>query len=243
MLPICFTAGSLGEGLPRRDLWISPHHAMYLDGVLVEAKDLVNGVSIVQAEEVDRVDYFHIELDGHDVILAEGAWSETFVDDDSRGMFQNAQEFATLYPDDVLRPARYCAPRLDDGFEVEAIRQRLARLAGMPSGASRTGPLRGFVDDASAGCIAGWAQHEEHPEAPVLLDIYVRGQLMGQALANGYREDLREAGLGSGRHGFSFVPRPGCRFTPQDVIVRRALDGAVLPMTAEARSAKLSAAA
>ena len=40
-----------------RDLWISPHHAMYLDGVLIEAKDLVNGVSIVQAESVDSVEY------------------------------------------------------------------------------------------------------------------------------------------------------------------------------------------
>ena len=37
-----------------RDLWISPHHAMYLamsGRVLIEAKDLVNGVSIVQARE------------------------------------------------------------------------------------------------------------------------------------------------------------------------------------------------
>jgi hypothetical protein len=243
MLPICFKAGSLGEGLPRRDLWISPHHAMYLDGVLIEAKDLVNGVSVVQAEEVDRVDYFHIELDSHDVILAEGAWSETFVDDDSRGMFHNAHEFSALYPDESSRPARYCAPRLEEGFEVDAVRQRLAQLAGAPRDASRMGALRGFVDRVDAGCISGWAQNEEHPEAPVCLDIYVRGQLVGHALANCYREDLREAGVGSGRHGFSFVPKPGCRFAPEDVLVKRSLDGAGLPITAEARSAALSAAA
>ena len=42
ILPICFKAGSLADGAPRRDLWISPHHAMFLDGVLIEAKDLVN---------------------------------------------------------------------------------------------------------------------------------------------------------------------------------------------------------
>ena len=62
-----------------------------VDGVvLIEAKDLVNGFSIVQAERVDKVEYFHIELDSHDVIVAEGALSETFIDDDSRGMFHNA---------------------------------------------------------------------------------------------------------------------------------------------------------
>ena len=93
----------------KRDLWISPHHAMFplLDpDVLIEAKDLVNGVSIVQAERVDKVDYVHIELDTHDAIIAEGALSETFIDDDSRGMFHNAQEYDTLYAGEVpARPA------------------------------------------------------------------------------------------------------------------------------------------
>jgi len=56
ILPICIKAGALDENVPRRDLWISPHHAMYLDGVLVEAKDLVNDVSIAQAERVERVE-------------------------------------------------------------------------------------------------------------------------------------------------------------------------------------------
>ena len=49
---------------------------VYLQGVLIEAKDLVNGVSILQAEQIDEVEYLHIELDSHDVIVAEGALSE-----------------------------------------------------------------------------------------------------------------------------------------------------------------------
>ena len=49
ILPVCVKAGALEDQVPRRDLWISPHHAMYIDGALIEAKDLVNGVSIVQA--------------------------------------------------------------------------------------------------------------------------------------------------------------------------------------------------
>jgi glycosyltransferase involved in cell wall biosynthesis len=132
VLPIFFKAGALDADCPRRDLWVSPHHAMFLDGALIEAIDLVNGVSIFQAERVDRVDYFHIELDTHDIIVAEGALSESFVDDDSRGMFQNAHAFAALYPDRPMQPARYCAPRIAFGAELEAARQRLAHWASIP---------------------------------------------------------------------------------------------------------------
>jgi len=122
ILPVCFKAGSLGENLPRRDLLISPHHAMYIDGLLIEAKDLVNGVSIVQAATVERVDYFHIELDSHDVIIAEGALSETFIDDESRAMFHNAMDYRALYPNEAPVEPLYCAPRIDEGEALEAIR-------------------------------------------------------------------------------------------------------------------------
>ena len=125
--PIRFRAGSLGEDLPRRDLLVSPEHAMFLDGLLVPARCLVNGSTIVQERALPRVDYFHIELDSHDVLLAEGAPSESFVDDDSRGMFHNASEYAALYPGAPM-PGSFCAPKMDEGYQLEAIRQRLAAV-------------------------------------------------------------------------------------------------------------------
>ena len=131
MLPICFSAGSLGEGLPRRDLFVSPKHAMFLDGVLVPAEHLVNGVTVVQARRVESVAYYHVELDSHDVLLAEGAPSESFVDDDSRGMFHNAFEFYALYPEAARFASCYCAPRVEDGYELERLRRRLAERAGI----------------------------------------------------------------------------------------------------------------
>ena len=71
------------------------------------------------------------------------------------------------------------------------------------------GALRGYVD-LIGHLIAGWAQNVDHPEAPVCLDIYAGGRLIGQTLANRYRADLERAGLGSGRHSFAFTPPPGC---------------------------------
>jgi autotransporter passenger strand-loop-strand repeat protein len=129
VLPIIIRRGALDGTLPYRDLHVSPLHAMYIDGLLIPAAALVNGISIVQASRVDEVAYFHIELPTHDVIYAEGAESESFVDDDSRGMFHNAAEYAALYPGAVRGDARYCAPLMTDGVEVARVWQRLAGLA------------------------------------------------------------------------------------------------------------------
>ena len=240
ILPVCFKAGSLGDGLPRRDLFISPHHAMYLEGVLIEARDLVNGVSIMQAEQVEEVEYFHIELDSHDVIIAEGTPSETFLDDDSRAMFHNAHEYSALYPGTAQGAVCYCAPRRRDGYEVETARRHIDARAGLRGQAETppVDPLRGFVDIIGADGISGWAQNTDHPEAAVCLDVLADGRLIGQVLANRYRDDLQRAGLGSGRHGFEFTPRPGSAFAPATVEVRRSLDGAALGFSTDALGAE-----
>jgi hypothetical protein len=62
------------------------------------------------------------------VLLAEGAPSESFLDDDSRGMFHNVSEFAALYPD-APAPGRFCALRVTEGYKLEVIRQRLSAVA------------------------------------------------------------------------------------------------------------------
>src|SRR5215471_3486946 len=66
VLPIVVRAGALAPDVPVRDLWLSPGHALLLDGVLVPAEHLVNGLTILQAEAVDQVEYFHLEFETHD---------------------------------------------------------------------------------------------------------------------------------------------------------------------------------
>jgi hypothetical protein len=126
VLPIRVGAGALRDGVPVRDLWVSPGHALYIDGVLAQCEHLINGATIVQTEAVDHVEYFHVELDAHDVIFAEGAPAETYVECDNRMMFGNAAEYPHLYPGDDRPSFAYCAPRPKWGSEeLTAIRAAL----------------------------------------------------------------------------------------------------------------------
>jgi hypothetical protein len=116
----------LALGAPARDLWVSPGHALYLDEVLVPARFLVNGLTITQAEAVERVEYFHLEFEGHEIIFAECTPAESYVESDNRQGFHNAHEFTELYPDDDRPSFCECALRVEADMPVlGAIRQRL----------------------------------------------------------------------------------------------------------------------
>ena len=186
------------------------------------------------------------------MIWAEGAPAETFIDDDSRGMFHNGHEYVTLYPAEPVQAPRYCAPRCEEGYEVEAVRRAIALRAGLALDHD-AGALRGYVELVSETCIAGWAQNTNHPEAPVCLDLYAGDRLIGQVLANRHRQDLEQqdleqqdlehAGTDIGRHAFTFSPEHRIDCALDAIVVRRSLDGAVLPPSEHARSIRMSGAA
>ena len=121
--PVCIRAGALGERLPVRDLYVSPGHSVLVDGTLLIARLLVNGVTVTQDWCPPRIDYFHVELASHDCVIAEGAWAETYADAQvSRAAFDNAAEYEALYPEDGPAPDEFtlCAPRPERGAKLEA---------------------------------------------------------------------------------------------------------------------------
>jgi hypothetical protein len=134
--------------VPHSDLYISPWHAIYIDNFLVPVKYLVNGVTIVADAKLEALSltYYHIELDRHDAILAEGLAVESFLRNDPHA-FDNADEYVRLYgsPGEPLTPfAPYVpyngrqelashirsalAPVCDFRKPIDKIRDRIADL-------------------------------------------------------------------------------------------------------------------
>ncbi len=86
--PILVRAGSLGNGLPERDMMVSPNHRMLVANdltqlyfeereVLAAAKHMV-GVDGIQRIDVTQTTYIHFMFERHEVVLSDGAWTESF---------------------------------------------------------------------------------------------------------------------------------------------------------------------
>ncbi len=124
--PVIVRRGALAENVPHRDLYLTHGHSLYLDGVLIPVEHLVNHRSILLDEAARVVEYYHIELEDHDVLFAEGAPAESYYDDENRARFYNTR------PGSAAGAAKATfAPVLRDGDIVESAWARLhARAAG-----------------------------------------------------------------------------------------------------------------
>src|SRR5262249_3359602 len=90
---------------------------------------LVNGATVLQ-QSVQSIRYFHVELDSHDVLLAEGLPCESYLDDGNRSSFSNAREHIALHGRlDPKSWADACAPMVAAGPQLEDVQRRLAARA------------------------------------------------------------------------------------------------------------------
>lgn len=127
--PIRIAAHAFATNSPARDLWLSPEHAICVDDVLIRARSLVNGATLRQMP-LHSVEYWHIELDGHDVVLAEGLAVETYLDLGNRASFANAESVQALHADFTPQSdAATCLPIVETGAALKAARAHLLARA------------------------------------------------------------------------------------------------------------------
>jgi len=89
--PIRVAAHAYGPNRPDRDLYVSPYHRILVGKLLIPAIELVNGTTIAQVR-IDRVTYWHVELDSHGVLLANNLPAESFEEwGDNRSAFIEAR--------------------------------------------------------------------------------------------------------------------------------------------------------
>jgi hypothetical protein len=167
--PVRVRAGAFGSALPVRDLVLSPDHAVMVAGALIPVRHLVNGVSIAR-EARGFVTYWHVELDRHDAIAAEGMACESYLDTGNRASFEG--ETALMLHADFARRVwddKGCMPILTDPADAR-MRDAHRRLHARAGGAAR------------AGGGAGQASPEEARGAPRLAFVHGGGPWEARAL-------------------------------------------------------------
>jgi hypothetical protein len=127
--PIRIHRHAIATNVPSRDLLVSPDHALFIDGGLVAARLLLNGGSIVREAHARAVHYFHVELDAHDILFADGMPAESYLDTGNRSMFENAGLPLMLHPDlsgQQCREVASCAPFVTDEAVLRSLWHRVA---------------------------------------------------------------------------------------------------------------------
>ncbi len=108
-LPVRITRSALGPNVPHTDLYVTAFHSILIDGVLVPAEMLINGTTITRYDacETEELEYFHVKLESHDVIYAEGAPAETLGEVNKSAV--NFADYLRQYGRSTTGEAR-CAP-------------------------------------------------------------------------------------------------------------------------------------
>lgn len=120
--PVRVPAHAFGQGLPVRDLILSPDHALFQRDVLVPVKHLV-GAGGIEPIGLRAVTYWHVELDAHDVVLAEGLPAESYLDTGDRAAFTNAGGNMMLHP-------AWGSERVDVSLMMDAVGYAPLQVAG-----------------------------------------------------------------------------------------------------------------
>jgi len=128
--PVRVRAHAFGPNQPSRDLYLSPDHAIFSEGVLIPVKYLMDGEAVCQVQR-STVTYHHLELTQHDVLTSEGLATESLLPQADRSAFENGGGPMQLHPDfaHLHWDVAGCAPLRVTGPEVAAARARLARTA------------------------------------------------------------------------------------------------------------------
>jgi autotransporter passenger strand-loop-strand repeat protein len=244
--PVRIVAGAFGRGRPRRDLWLSPDHAVFVDGVLIPIRYLINGATVAQVPTA-AVKYFHVELPTHAVLLAEGLPAESYLDTGNRSAFANGGTVGdgegaaptVMHPDFALRiwETKACAPLVVAGAELVAARSVLLERAEILGHATtRDAAMRLVVDGRVAPPKINGSIYRFHLPAtarsirlvsrraipahmrPDSDDYRPLGVAVSRVALDGREVPLTDPRLGSGWHGAEVGngTAPGWRWTDGD---------------------------
>lgn len=145
--PVRVLKNALQDGVPHKDMLITPEHCLFIDGAFTPVRMLVNGRSIFFDTSVTDYTYYHIETGQHSVIQADGALSESFLNTGNKTQFAGLTGGVRVLHETARSWTNDAAAALEtDRDVVEPIYQALAARAAEKAIPLNTQPVT-FTDD------------------------------------------------------------------------------------------------
>ncbi|GCD56132.1 outer membrane protein [Acetobacter pasteurianus NBRC 3222] len=123
--PVRILKDAIADGVPYKDMLITPEHCLFFEGKFVPARMLVNGVSIFYDKSITSYDYYHVETEQHSVIRADGMLTESYLDTGNRRSFRQEGSVVSLGGKPRSWENDAAAPLCVDRVFVEALFRKL----------------------------------------------------------------------------------------------------------------------
>jgi len=156
--PVRVLQGALGDGVPYKDLLVTPEHSLFLDGQFVPARMLVNGRNVFYDCSITSYDYFHVETAEHSVIVADGALTESYLDTGNRRSFRQDGTVVSLSTGKSRSWEHDAAAKLTvERSTVEALYRQIEARA-LAAGLGLVAQQPAVTDDADLHLVADKGQ-------------------------------------------------------------------------------------
>ncbi len=94
--PVRVLKDAIADGVPYKDMLITPEHCLFFEESFVPVRMLVNGRSIFYDKTITSYTYYHVETESHSVIWADGVLTESYLDTGNRSSFKQHGNLAVL---------------------------------------------------------------------------------------------------------------------------------------------------
>lgn len=155
--PVRIMKDALAEGVPYKDMLVTPEHCLFINGGFIPARMLVNGRSVVYDRTMPSYDYFHVETAEHSVIMADGMMTESYLDTGNRHSFRQNGTVVSLggrarnWNDDAA------APLVVSHEVVEPIFREIEARA-INAGLENTSPAPVLTEDSGLHLVTSTGQ-------------------------------------------------------------------------------------
>lgn len=119
--PVHIVRNALANNIPHKDMKVTPEHCLFLNGKFIPVRMLVNGYSIYYDHSIASYDYYHLELEEHSIIMADGVLSESYLNTNNHKHFHQNDNIITLKPHIKTWEKDAAAPLATDRKIVEPL--------------------------------------------------------------------------------------------------------------------------